>query len=121
MKPTLNRRPQAPVSLVVHLRSYLEDPNFEANRVEYKANKEIADGKTPSAPAPSSAPASTSTATASARPKTPPPQASSSSRGQDQSVVDFFASIEQQQPTMFNPQVHLPPFSDLRVPLVRPS
>lgn len=36
---------QAPVSLVNSLEEYLRDPNFEENRLEYKANKAAADGK----------------------------------------------------------------------------
>ena len=32
---------QAPVSLVNSLEEYLNDPHFEQNRIEYKANKEI--------------------------------------------------------------------------------
>ena len=34
---------QAPVSLVGSLEEYLNDPNFEQNRIEYKANKDSAD------------------------------------------------------------------------------
>lgn len=34
---------QAPVSLAGALEEYLNDPNFEQNRIEYKTNKEIAD------------------------------------------------------------------------------
>lgn len=34
---------QAPVSLVGSLEEYLNDPNFEQNRIEYKANKDAAD------------------------------------------------------------------------------
>lgn len=34
---------QAPVSLASSLEEYLNDPNFEQNRIEYKANKEAAD------------------------------------------------------------------------------
>ncbi|KAH9028551.1 hypothetical protein EDB84DRAFT_271882 [Lactarius hengduanensis] len=33
----------APVSLVGALEEYLNDPNFEQNRIEYKANKDSAD------------------------------------------------------------------------------
>ncbi|TDL23973.1 hypothetical protein BD410DRAFT_130677 [Rickenella mellea] len=36
----------APVSLVGSLVEYLIDPNFEQNRLEYKANKAAADGNT---------------------------------------------------------------------------
>lgn len=35
---------KAPVSLQKSLEEYLQDPNFEANRAEYKENKRIADG-----------------------------------------------------------------------------
>lgn len=35
--------PQAPVSLAGSLEEYLNDPNFEQNRIEYKTNKEAAD------------------------------------------------------------------------------
>lgn len=38
-------RLQAPVSLVAALQEYLDDPNFEENRSEYKQNKDVADGK----------------------------------------------------------------------------
>lgn len=34
---------QAPVSLAGALEEYIKDPNFEQNRVEYKANKQSAD------------------------------------------------------------------------------
>ena len=37
---------QAPVSLVNSLEEYLNDPNFEKNREEYKENKRVADGGT---------------------------------------------------------------------------
>jgi hypothetical protein len=34
---------KAPVSLAGALQEYLEDPNFEQNRIEYKTNKEAAE------------------------------------------------------------------------------
>lgn len=37
----------APLSLASSLEEYLNDPNFEQNRQEYKGNKRIADGGTP--------------------------------------------------------------------------
>lgn len=40
---------QAPVGLVSSLEEYLNDPNFEKNRAEYRENKRIADGGAPSA------------------------------------------------------------------------
>lgn len=48
-RSTLIFQSQAPVSLVAALQEYLDDPNFEDNRSEYKANKDVADGKTPAA------------------------------------------------------------------------
>lgn len=33
---------QAPVSLAGALEEYIKDPNFEQNRLEYKANKQVA-------------------------------------------------------------------------------
>ena len=36
-------RMQAPVSLASSLEEYLNDPNFEQNRIEYKTTKELAD------------------------------------------------------------------------------
>lgn len=39
---------QAPVSLAGSLEEYIKDPNFEQNRLEYKSNREIAEGKQPS-------------------------------------------------------------------------
>jgi hypothetical protein len=40
---------QAPLSLAGALKDYLEDPNFEQNRIEYKLQKDSADknGKAP--------------------------------------------------------------------------
>jgi phosphatidylinositol-binding clathrin assembly protein len=34
---------QAPVSLAGALEEYLNDPNFEQNRIEYKTNKEASE------------------------------------------------------------------------------
>ncbi|KAF9054466.1 ANTH domain-containing protein [Panaeolus papilionaceus] len=104
----------APVSLAGALQEYLDDPNFEQNRLEYKANKAaaeggppVADGKTAKAkpsssssssaqqgrPSTSSVPAATSTQT----PKLP----------QSGDIQDFFASIEQQT-TTFPSQTNTP-------------
>ncbi|KAF8316773.1 ANTH-domain-containing protein, partial [Clavulina sp. PMI_390] len=95
----------APVSLVNSLEEYLNDPNFEDNRLEYKANKAAADGKaaprqkgilkTPSSPSTPEKPSSSSTPTTSAPSKA-------------QNVADFFASIEQEQGTIFNPNTGSP-------------
>lgn len=108
----------APVSLAGSLQEYLEDPAFEQNRIEYKANKVAADrvnkkgltlrgDKTtvrPSAPTESSAPAV---------PSQPIPQASTSASisnpgAANKDVIDFFATIEEEQTTMFNPNTHSP-------------
>lgn len=35
------------MSLVAALEEYLQDPDFERNRAEYKESKDVADGKTP--------------------------------------------------------------------------
>ncbi|KAF9531706.1 ANTH domain-containing protein [Crepidotus variabilis] len=108
----------APVSLAGALQEYLEDPNFESNRREYRANKAAADGggkktkssrskpdnKTmpPKSP-PSSASASTSNGTDGAS-----SSASTSTNGQNKDVLDFFAAIEGEQPSMFNPSTNSP-------------
>ena len=95
-------RLQAPVSLAGSLEEYLRDPNFEKNRAEYQESKRIADGRP--APAPSkSAPAAAASADTSsaAKPVTPPAQTSAA-------IHDFFASIESEQPTMFNPNTGSP-------------
>ncbi len=94
---------QAPVSLAGALEEYLDDPNFEQNRIEYKNAKTASErnGKnTASKTKPSEsegvrssslaqqkpAPASTST-----EPSVPPEAKSST---QDNNIIDFFASIE---------------------------
>ncbi|RDB23579.1 ENTH domain-containing protein C19F8.03c [Hypsizygus marmoreus] len=108
----------APVSLAGALQEYLDDPSFEQNRIEYKANKEAADRgnkkplltsksktmeksaisdkpSTPGQPSPSTASTSTLTST----PPKPAP---------NKDVIDFFSTIEEEQPTMFNPQTNSP-------------
>lgn len=42
-------KPQAPVSLASSLQEYLNDPNFEQNRIEYKASRAAA-GRNPKDP-----------------------------------------------------------------------
>ncbi|KAG9001497.1 hypothetical protein FRB94_006561 [Tulasnella sp. JGI-2019a] len=107
----------APVSLAGSLEEYLQDPNFEQNRIEYKTNKETADknlraGKrsvkpTPQAteevppvpkiqPEAASQPAAPSTSTA-------PPKIEV-----NKELADFFASIEPDQPNLFNQQAASP-------------
>ncbi|KAI0782673.1 ANTH domain-containing protein [Abortiporus biennis] len=104
----------APVSLAGSLEEYLNDPNFEQNRIEYKTNKEIADKNakagikaTTSKPA-EKAPepkATSSSATASGSTSAAPAAAKQPS---SQAMIDFFSSIEQEQQSMFNPQTNSP-------------
>ncbi|KAH7905728.1 ANTH domain-containing protein [Hygrophoropsis aurantiaca] len=112
----------APVSLAGALQEYLNDPNFEQNRIEYRASKEAADknggvvkaprpaasagGSAPKVSASASTPASgagkavsNSDTAASAAPAKPDGNAA---------MIDFFNSIEEDQPTIFNPQTGSP-------------
>ncbi|KAG9013744.1 hypothetical protein FRB90_005749 [Tulasnella sp. 427] len=118
----------APVSLAGSLEEYLNDPNFEQNRIEYKTNKESADKKlkeertsgrkrhdTKKAeeipPVPKLDPAKKQEATTSTAAPTSAPQAPKQEVQKE--LADFFASIEsdhagasgsQQQPApQFNP------------------
>ncbi|OJA21543.1 hypothetical protein AZE42_03235 [Rhizopogon vesiculosus] len=100
----------APVSLAGALQEYLNDPNFEQNRIEYRTNKESADKNgrnrtgAPSAPKASPSQATPSTSTASTS-NAPPKQVSSPASKPEvsQAVTDFFTSVEEDQTTMFNP------------------
>ncbi|CEL61744.1 ENTH domain-containing protein C19F8,03c OS=Schizosaccharomyces pombe (strain 972 / ATCC 24843) GN=SPBC19F8.03c PE=1 SV=1 [Rhizoctonia solani AG-1 IB] len=99
----------APVSLAKTLEEYIKDPNFEDNRLEYRNSRIIADGGSvskkdekapetkpnPSVKIPENNTASSSTATESAKP------------GKSE-LMDFFSSIEQEQPSMFDPQSQSP-------------
>ncbi|GAA6017185.1 hypothetical protein JCM11491_001846 [Sporobolomyces phaffii] len=94
----------APVSLAGSLEEYLNDPNFEKNRSEYKENKRVADGGQPSStskpPTPSATPAPSTSAAASSSAAAP----SATEQGQQapaKSFTDFFESIEQSQTSMF--------------------
>ncbi|MBW0523891.1 hypothetical protein O181_063606 [Austropuccinia psidii MF-1] len=89
----------APVSLAGSLEEYLNDPNFEANRQEYKESKRVADGK-------SSAASNNSKPTSNPTLKTPvtnPPSSSSKPNDGQKAFIDFFESIESEQQSMFNP------------------
>ncbi|KDN42076.1 ANTH-domain-containing protein [Tilletiaria anomala UBC 951] len=87
----------APLSLAGALQEYLEDPNFEKNRLEYKENKRIADGGAPRKASKGAAKANTSNVKEGekraedekkvAAPAVKPPTS-------NQAVQDFFASIE---------------------------
>ncbi|KAJ8495817.1 hypothetical protein ONZ45_g12685 [Pleurotus djamor] len=106
----------APVSLAGALQEYLDDPNFEQNRLEYKANKPTGDkpnGKNSSkTQSKATAPSSSTMAPPPAKVEVEPPKestsASASSSKTPNIAVDFFSSIEEQQPNMFNPQTNSP-------------
>lgn len=100
----------APVSLAGALKEYLDDPNFEKNRQEYKENKKVADGKGTKSgskdaevkkgdlPASSSKKSITiqePSAEEKAKPVKPPTA--------NQALQDFFESIETDQMSMFGP------------------
>lgn len=119
----------APLSLANSLEEYLNDPNFEQNRQEYRENKRIADGGTPrgahrhrqpcesdllivphTASTPkaatnsaSSAPSASAPATSSASSPAP-----ASSQAAPKSFTDFFESIESNQTPMFDPSMQSP-------------
>lgn len=93
----------APLSLAKSLEEYLNDPNFEQNRQEYKENKRIADGGRPR----SATPKATSTGEPASSKSAPTTSAASPSPAAatpapPKSFTDFFESIEQQQTPMFN-------------------
>ncbi|BGP48883.1 hypothetical protein JCM10450v2_004762 [Rhodotorula kratochvilovae] len=90
----------APLSLAKSLEEYLQDPNFEQNRQEYKENKRIADGGAPRATPPTaSTPSSSSAVPASSAPSTS--AAPASSQPAPKTFTDFFESIETAQTPMF--------------------
>ncbi|KAF8141827.1 ANTH domain-containing protein [Boletus edulis] len=94
----------APVSLASSLQEYLDDPNFERNRLEYKASKAAPDrssrdrNSAPSTQLPGGTPMtsmnSTTTET-SVKPPSPPPTVAKSKPYVNHPVADFFGSIEE--------------------------
>ncbi|KAF8493258.1 ANTH domain-containing protein [Russula emetica] len=93
----------APVSLVAALEQYLNDPNFEQNRIEYKANKDAADRSLKNGRSvlkKAEIASSTTAATA--------PESSSSKETPKvetaKALTDFFEAIENERTTIFNPQ-----------------
>ncbi|KAH9975672.1 ANTH domain-containing protein [Lactifluus volemus] len=96
----------APVSLVGALEEYLNDPNFEQNRIEYKANRDAADKslkngrsvakKADQVPSTSTAPATEAPGGSSSK-ETPKAETT-------KALTDFFETIDNQQTTIFNPQ-----------------
>ncbi|KAH7885870.1 ANTH domain-containing protein [Phlebopus sp. FC_14] len=104
---------QAPVSLASSLQEYLNDPNFEQNRIEYKTNKEATDrnarglngvlASAPSSPKPTATASTSSGSAQSTSNATSSAQSGAGNRHDGSEVMsDFFNSIEEQ-PTMFNP------------------
>ncbi|KZT65781.1 ANTH-domain-containing protein [Daedalea quercina L-15889] len=99
----------APVSLAGALEEYLRDPNFEQNRIEYKANKQAAEraetnGNVPPVPQsqpPEKAPEAKASSSNDSSAQTPGSKA-------PQDMVDFFSAIEGEQQNMFNPQTNSP-------------
>jgi hypothetical protein len=92
----------APVSLAGALQEYLDDPNFENNRLEYKENKRIVDSGGSVAPkakteTKTEAKKSISIQEPSAEQKTKPVKPPTS----NQAIQDFFGSIETDQMSMF--------------------
>ncbi|PBK72503.1 ANTH-domain-containing protein [Armillaria solidipes] len=103
----------APVSLAGALQEYLDDPNFEQNRIEYKTNKESAERGSKGGPTPKkSETASTSTSPT----KTSPPASTSNrsttngaqSGSTNGPVIDFFSAIEEEEPQLRNAQASSP-------------
>ncbi|KAF9218510.1 ANTH-domain-containing protein [Gyrodon lividus] len=105
----------APVSLASSLQEYLNDPNFEQNRIEYKANKEAADrnakgrnGTASSAPPPNKASSPQATPAASSNTSSSSPPGASSKIDTNQTMADFFNCIEEEQMTISNPATGSP-------------
>ena len=86
----------APIGLAGALQEYLDDPNFEQNRIEYKENKRIADGGTPSKkPAATPVKKEEPEKKKEAEKKEEAPAVKPPTNNQD--LQDFFASIETNQ------------------------
>ncbi|KAJ7117548.1 ANTH domain-containing protein, partial [Mycena epipterygia] len=105
----------APVSLAGALQEYLDDPAFEQNRIEYRTNKEAvkrgrgAKTSTPPVPAlPSASKPAAETASSANTNGNANANANANGKGAPDALVDFFAAIEDTQPTMFNPATNSP-------------
>ena len=116
---------QAPVSLASSLQEYLNDPNFEQNRLEYKASKAAGDrnskdrnGGPSTQPHKGTvaadlnsifiqctpvAPTNATTTETSVGPPSPPPTGANSKPSANHTAADFFSSIEEKQTPIFNP------------------
>ncbi|KAA1089414.1 hypothetical protein PGT21_017676 [Puccinia graminis f. sp. tritici] len=89
----------APVSLSGSLEEYLNDPNFETNRQEYKESKRIADGR----PAPVASTPKPKVNESANVPPAPSTQPAAQPAESQKAFIDFFESIESEQQSMFNP------------------
>ncbi|KZP21067.1 ANTH-domain-containing protein, partial [Athelia psychrophila] len=114
----------APVSLAGALEEYLNDPNFEQNRIEYKANKAAADKNTSRAAESKNGASGSANGSVSSKgrakvafaesqkpersPSTSSQPAQAAKPANSQAMQDFFSAIEEEQPTMFNPQTGSP-------------
>ncbi|EJD07686.1 ANTH-domain-containing protein [Fomitiporia mediterranea MF3/22] len=97
----------APVSLVSALEEYLNDPNFEQNRIEYKTTRSLADknareGNTAPNGVDHGKPSSSSAAPTSST-NAHPSSLTKPSDPENKALVDFFSSIEGEQTSMFSP------------------
>ncbi|KAJ7576957.1 ANTH-domain-containing protein [Mycena floridula] len=98
----------APVSLAGALQEYLNDPNFEQNRIEYKTNKDAAEKGSKGGSAIKSIVRSTTAPPQPPLPVQPSTSAPPILKNGKPEVIDFFSAIEETQPTMFNPQTNSP-------------
>jgi hypothetical protein len=98
----------APTTLTASLEDYLNDPDFEVNRRQYLAQQQA---KKSGKPVPSTATKSTpfekepkpDTSFPAPRPTTNNPPTAQQSKGPAPDLIDFFASIEQNQQPMAQP------------------
>ena len=98
------RLKHAPLSLAKSLEDYLNDPDFEINRRQFLAQQEARrTGKKPSTNAVSSTSTQKKTTSASPDqgPAVPAKPSASVGRGPAPDLIDFFASIESNQESMF--------------------
>lgn len=94
----------APTSLVKALEEYLNDPNFEQNRLEYKRSLGVVEGKSKQTPSPGRSPSAQPSSPSAAAKPTPAPAASSSTpaaAGTQAKIQDFLDSIQTDQQTLF--------------------
>nr|ODN81404.1 hypothetical protein L203_05663 [Cryptococcus depauperatus CBS 7841] len=93
----------APTSLVQALDEYLNDPNFEQNRIDYKKSLGVVKGHSGTSSTP---PVEHSSSTPASEPKKEPVKEEPKPQrppGASQKINDFFESIQtDQQPTMFD-------------------